>query len=136
MIKHYPIILRERSRGYYIITGEVLEKLPELPKEGLLNLFIQHTSAGISINENADSTVRNDFESFFNYIVPENMPFIIHDMEGPDDMPAHIKSTLVGSSISIPISSGRLMLGTWQGIYLCEFRNFPHRRKLVASIYN
>ena len=135
MVQHYPIILRPRSRGIYLITQEVLETLPNLPSEGLLHLFIQHTSAGITINENADPDVRKDFEKFMDHVVPENMPFVVHDMEGPDDMPAHVKASMVGFSVSIPITRGRLALGTWQGIYLCEFRNAPHRRKLIATVY-
>jgi len=135
MITHHTVHLKARSRGHYLVTNEIVEQLPELPQTGLLNLFIQHTSAGITINENADPSVREDFESYFNHIVQERMPFITHDMEGDDDMPAHIKSTLVGNSLSIPINDGRLMLGTWQGIYLCEFRNHPHQRRLIASIY-
>lgn len=135
MITHYTFYLESRSRGYYLITSEILSSLPHLPECGLLNLFIQHTSAGLTINENADPSVRVDYESYFNHIVPEGMSFITHDMEGLDDMPAHIKSTLVGSSLTIPINDRRLMLGTWQGIYLCEFRNQPHRRRVVASIY-
>jgi len=119
-----------------LITQEVLEKIPDLPDEGILHLFIQHTSAGITINENADPSVRIDFESYFNHIVPERMAFITHDMEGDDDMPAHIKSSLVGSSVSIPISHRRLMLGTWQGVYLCEFRDRIHQRNLIATIYS
>lgn len=136
MIEHFAITLMSRSRGFYLITKEILEHLPPLPEKGLLHLFIQHTSAGLTINENADPSVLVDYESYFNHMVPENMDFITHDYEGSDDMPAHIKSTLVGSSISIPINRGRLMLGTWQGIYLCEFRNHAHRRKLVASIFS
>lgn len=135
MITHFSFYLKSRSRGFYLITSEVLSNLPALPENGLLNLFIQHTSAGLSINENADPSVLVDFESYLNHIVPENMSFITHDMEGSDDMPAHIKSALVGSSITIPIKDSRLMLGTWQGIYLCEFRNQPHQRRLVASLY-
>ena len=135
MVEHHSFQLRSRTRGYYLITSEILDHLPSLPDTGILHLFIQHTSAGISINENADPSVRVDFESYMNHIVPEKMPFITHDMEGPDDMPAHIKSSLVGNSVSIPINRGRLMLGTWQGIYLCEFRNSPHRRTIVATIY-
>jgi len=111
-----------------------MERLPDLPSEGILHLFIQHTSAGLTLNENADPTVRVDFESFFNQMVKENEPFVVHDIEGPDDMPAHVKSSLVGSSVSIPIHHHRLMLGTWQGIYLCEFRDAPHRRKIIATI--
>jgi secondary thiamine-phosphate synthase enzyme len=110
--------------------------LETLPNVGLLHLFIKHTSAGLTINENADPSVRVDFESVFNKMVPENEPFLTHTIEGSDDMPAHIKSTLVGSSVTIPISNGRLNLGTWQGIYLCEFRNHGGRRKLVATVYS
>ena len=135
MVEHFEIKLRPKSRGFYLITEELLSHLPKLPEEGLVNFFIQHTSAGLTINENADPSVRIDFESFLNHIVPEQMPFIKHDFEGPDDMPAHIKASFVGSSVNIPIKNGRLMLGTWQGIYLCEFRNLPHSRKVIASIY-
>ncbi len=136
MIKHYPIRLPSYSRGFHIITDIVMSSIQELPEEGLLSLFIQHTSAGLTINENADPTVLQDFESYFNHIIPERMPFIKHDVEGDDDMPAHIKSSFVGSSVSIPIINGRLALGTWQGLYLCEFRNRPHRRSLIATIYS
>ena len=136
MIRHYELLLSSRSRGFYLVTNEILRKLPDLPDKGLLHLFIQHTSAGLTVNENADPSVLVDYESYFNHIVPENMPFITHDMEGSDDMPAHIKSSIVGSSVSVPINHGRLMFGTWQGIYLCEFRNRPHQRKLVATIYS
>ena len=135
MIKHHHFTLKARGRGFHLITSEILENLPPLPKNGILHLYIRHTSAGITINENADPSVRVDFESFMNHIVPEQMSFITHDMEGPDDMPAHIKSTLVGHSVSIPIEGHKLILGTWQGIYLCEFRNLPHLRKVVATIY-
>lgn len=136
MITHASFVLRPKSRGFHLITREVLLHLKELPEKGVLHLFIQHTSAGLSINENADPSVRVDFESYFNHIIPERMPFITHDMEGDDDMPAHIKSAMVGSSVSIPIDKGRLMLGTWQGIYLCEFRDAPHRRNIIATIWN
>lgn len=135
MIQHRELVLSPRGRGFHLITEEIMSKLPELPDTGILHLFILHTSAGLTVNENADPTVLNDYESFFNHIVPEGMSFISHDAEGPDDMPAHIKSSLVGSSVSIPIMNKGLLLGTWQGVYLCEFRNKPHRRKLVASIY-
>lgn len=135
MIHQCEITLSYKSRGFHLITQEVIHNLPSLPELGLLNLFILHTSAGLTINENADSSVLTDFESFFNHIVPEGMKFVIHDMEGPDDMPAHIKSSLVGNSVSIPIKNRNLLLGTWQGIYLCEFRNRPHQRKLIATIY-
>lgn len=136
MISQIEITLSPRKRGFHLITTEVLQQLETFPKAGLLHLFIKHTSAGLTINENADPSVRIDFESYFNKIVPENEPFLTHTIEGPDDMPAHIKSTLVGSSLTIPITNGRLNLGTWQGIYLCEFRNHGGRRKLVATIYS
>ena len=136
MVVQEEILLSQRSRGFYLITEEIVRTLPSLPHTGILHLFIQHTSAGLTINENADPTVRIDFESFFNHIVPEHMNFVVHDLEGPDDMPAHIKSSLVGSSVTIPIKNHRLYLGTWQGIYLCEFRNSPHRRRVIANIYS
>lgn len=136
MVTHYPITLAPRSRGFHIITSEVRQAIPELPETGQLQLFIQHTSAGLTISENADPDVRIDFESIFNQLVPENLPFLEHTLEGPDDMPAHIKASLVGSSISIPIINGRLALGTWQGIYLCEFRNKGGSRKLIATVYS
>lgn len=128
------ITLPEFSRGFHLITELIEDNLPALPDTGVLHLFIQHTSAGLTLNENADPTVRLDFESWFNANVKENEPYYQHTYEGADDMPAHIKSTLVGNSISIPISSRKLNLGTWQGIYLCEFRNHGGRRKLVATV--
>ncbi|HMQ06083.1 MAG TPA: secondary thiamine-phosphate synthase enzyme YjbQ [Saprospiraceae bacterium] len=134
MIIHKEILLPPFPRGFHLITEWVLRELDNLPKECVLNVFIHHTSAGLTINENADKDVRTDFESIFNTLIPENLPFLTHVMEGPDDMPAHIKSSLVGSSVSIPVSKGRLMLGTWQGIYLCEFRNRGGRRKITVSI--
>lgn len=118
-----------------MITSDILGVLPNLPKEGILNLFLQHTSAGLTINENADPSVRVDFETTFNKLVPENDPNYIHVFEGIDDMPAHIKSSLLGSSLSIPIQNGRLGLGTWQGIYLAEFRNNAPERRLLCTIY-
>ncbi|MBT6745282.1 MAG: YjbQ family protein [Flavobacteriales bacterium] len=127
------INLPEFSRGFHIITS-IIENNIELPKTGILHVFIKHTSAGLTINENADFTVREDFESSFNHIIKENEPFYRHTFEGSDDMPAHIKSSLVGSSVSVPITNGRLNLGTWQGIYLCEFRNHGGRRNLVLTI--
>ena len=136
MINQISFSLQAYSRGFHLITKEVLMQLPDLPKTGLLNLFIKHTSAGLTINENADVSVRTDFEEIFNRLIPENEPYLTHTMEGSDDMPAHIKSALVGSSISIPITKGQLNLGTWQGIYLCEFRNYGGQRKLVATIYS
>lgn len=134
MITSTSFTLTARPRGFHIITSEVLQALPQLPLTGLLHLFIKHTSAGLTINENADPSVRVDFEQIFNKLVPENMPFLTHTLEGPDDMPAHIKAALVGSSISIPIVNGQLDLGTWQGIYLCEFRDYGGSRKLTATV--
>jgi len=135
MVKQIEIRLPAYPRGFHLITSEVLSQIKELPDTGIFNLFIKHTSAGLTINENADPSVRVDFESIFNRIIPENEPYLTHTMEGPDDMPAHIKAALVGSSISIPITKGQLNLGTWQGIYLCEFRNHGGQRKLVATVY-
>lgn len=136
MIQQYTIHLPAYARGFHLITKQVIEKVPLLPQIGILNLFIQHTSAGLTINENADPSVRVDFESVFNRLMPENEPYLTHTMEGSDDMPAHIKAALVGSSVTIPITDGRLNLGTWQGIYLCEFRNYGGSRSLVATIYS
>lgn len=134
MIAQINIQLRPYSRGFHIITDEITSSLGELPGTGLINLFILHTSAGLTINEAADPDVLHDFESFFNTIAPEHQSYVTHTIEGPDDMPAHIKSSLVGSSVNIPIRSGQLALGTWQGIYLCEFRNHAKARKLIATI--
>jgi len=136
MIRQTSFFLQARSRGFHIVTHEICSHLGELPNAGILHLYIKHTSAGLTINEAADPDVLVDFESFFNKIVPENEPFLVHTIEGPDDMPAHIKASLVGSSISIPITDGQLNLGTWQGIYLCEFRNRGGSRKVVATIYH
>ena len=135
MIQHYSFKLTAKPRGYHVITNEVLQALPDLPTSGLLNIFIHHTSAAITINEAADPDVLTDFESIFNHIVPENLPFLTHTIEGPDDMPAHIKAAMIGHSIQLPIINGKLALGTWQGIYLCEFRNRGGQRKLTATIY-
>lgn len=136
MITQHEIQLAAYRRGFHLITREVLQALAPLPDQGLFHLFIKHTSAGLTINENADPSVRVDFENIFNDLVPENLPYLTHTMEGSDDMPAHIKTALVDSSITIPISRGQLNLGRWQGIYLCEFRNHGGRRKLVATIYS
>lgn len=129
--------LRLRSRGFHLITGEVLQAIPQLSriKTGMLQVFIQHTSAGLTINENADPTVRADFEMWFNKAVPENDPDYEHDYEGPDDMPAHIKASLLGASVMIPVHNGRLALGTWQGIYLCEHRDDGGSRSLVLTVW-
>lgn len=134
MIDQFEITLNPKRRGFHLIDEEILSQIPKLPTIGLIHVFIKHTSAGITINENADPDVRVDFESIFNKLVPENMPFLTHTMEGPDDMPAHIKASLVGSSVSIPIFDHKLQLGTWQGIYLCEFRNNGGSRKLTITI--
>ncbi len=128
------IKLPSYPRGYHIITDEVMSYLRDLPQTGVLHIFIKHTSAAITINEAADSDVLTDFESIFNKIVPENLPFLTHTLEGPDDMPAHIKAAMIGNSITIPITKGKLNLGTWQGIYLCEFRNRGGSRRLVATV--
>lgn len=136
MVQQFSFSLPPHARGFHLITRKVLAELGDLPQAGLLHLFIQHTSAGLSLNENADPSVRYDFEQIFNRLVPENQPFYTHTLEGSDDMPAHVKATLVGSSISLPISNYQLNLGTWQGIYLCEFRNQGGRRKLVATVYS
>ncbi len=128
--------LNPRPRGFHLITDEVLGHIPELAEFeiGLLYLFIKHTSASLTINENADPTVRQDFESFFNRTVPENNNLYKHTLEGTDDMTSHIKSSLLGASVSIPVNSGKLLTGTWQGIYLCEHRNHGGARKLVATL--
>lgn len=134
MITQTEFTLLPYKRGFHIITNHVLKQLPDLPEFGVLHLFIKHTSAGLAINENADPSVLADFESSFNQLVPESQSYYTHNDEGPDDMPAHIKAVLSGSSVSIPITNGKLNLGTWQGIYLCEYRNHADSRKLVATI--
>ena len=131
------ISLPQFHRGFHLVTNLILDSIPELNKIelGQLQVFIKHTSASLTINENADPTVRKDFESHFNKMVPENMPYYIHNYEGSDDMPAHIKASLLSSSLQIPISNGRLNMGTWQGIYLCEHRNYGGNRKIVITAY-
>ncbi|OQX78613.1 MAG: secondary thiamine-phosphate synthase [Bacteroidetes bacterium 4484_249] len=136
MIQQVEIVLPVFSRGFHLITHLIEDNLPSLPEKGLLNIFIQHTSAGLTINENADPTVRTDFETVFNKLVPEGANYYIHTFEGKDDMPAHIKSSLVGQSVNIPVTNHKLNLGTWQGIFLCEFRNRGGRRRLVATIFS
>ncbi|AOW20005.1 secondary thiamine-phosphate synthase enzyme YjbQ [Urechidicola croceus] len=125
------------SRGFHLVTSQILSQFTELQEieVGQLQVFIKHTSASLTINENADPTVRQDFESHFNKMVPENMPYYIHTYEGSDDMPAHIKASLLSTSVQIPISKGKLNLGTWQGIYLCEHRNYGGSRKLVLTAF-
>ena len=128
--------LAPKARGFHLITGDVLEALPELVNmnTGLLNLFIQHTSASLTINENADPSVRRDFESVMSHLVPENKPWYSHTLEGPDDLPAHIKASLLGPSLTIPVTRGALNLGVWQGVYLCEHRNHGGRRTVVLTL--
>lgn len=127
--------LTEKRRGCHLITNEIVSHIAgKLPQTGLLNLFVKHTSCALSINENADPDVRRDMEQILNHLVKENEPYYDHTLEGADDMPAHAKSSLFGVSLTIPITNGRLNLGTWQGIYLCEFRNYGGPRKIVATI--
>ncbi len=130
------LVLTARSRGFHLVTDEIVRALPELSRlrVGVAHVFIQHTSASLCINENADPTVRSDLEQSFNALAPEHAPYHRHTMEGPDDMPAHVKSALIGTSISIPIADGTLSLGTWQGIYLCEHRNRAGARRIVVTI--
>lgn len=136
MIQQVEFALAAKHRGCHLVTREIIDRLPKpLPKAGLLNLFIKHTSCALSINENADPDVRSDMEKIMNHIVRENEPYYDHVLEGADDMPAHAKSSLFGVSLSIPITDGRLNLGTWQGIYLCEFRYYGGPRRIVATIY-
>ena len=132
----HSLALPARTRGCHLITREVLAALPELVKfrVGLLQVFIQHTSASLTINENADSDVRRDLESSLNVLAPEDFPYV-HTLEGPDDMPAHVKASLMGSSVSIPVADGKLLLGTWQGIYLCEHRDRGGSRSLVLTLW-
>ncbi|RYH71986.1 YjbQ family protein [Flavobacteriaceae bacterium 144Ye] len=131
------IVLTAKERGFHLITSEIIKNFPEIAtiNIGLLHVFIKHTSASLTINENADATVRADFESHINVMVPENQPYYKHNYEGSDDMPAHIKASLMGSSVQIPITKGSLNLGTWQGIYLCEHRNFANGRRLVLTAF-
>lgn len=128
--------LKERARGFHLVTSEILSAVPEIKniKKGIANIFIQHTSASLSINENADPDVRIDMETHFNKMVPEDEDYYRHTAEGPDDMTSHIKTTIIGSSLVIPVSDGELNLGTWQGIYLCEHRNDGGRRKIVVTV--
>lgn len=131
------IHLSPKSRGFHLVTREILEQIPELAEfsVGMANIFICHTSASLTLNENADPDVRVDFESHFNEFVPENAPYYVHTIEGPDDMPAHIKASLLGSSVTMPVTNGRLNVGVWQGVYLCEHRNRGGSRKIIVTIY-
>lgn len=134
MIKQTELILKPRCRGFHLISNEIINQLPQLPQNGLINLFVKHTSCGLCINENADPDVRTDMEGIFNNIVPENRSYYRHTLEGCDDMPAHAKSVISGISLNIPITNGKLNLGIWQGIYLCEYRNHGGPRHIVATI--
>jgi len=137
IFEQQEIQLKPYKRGFHIITDEVLDQFPVIKsiKKGFLKVFIKHTSASLTINENADPTVRLDFESHFNTIIPENAPYYIHTYEGSDDMPAHLKASILGCSVEVPITNGKLNLGTWQGIYLCEHRNYGGSRNLVLSAF-
>lgn len=134
MITQTEFSLRPFPRGIHLVTGAVLEKLPSLPSKGLLHLLIKHTSAALALNENADPDMRRDLNAIFDRLVPENAPFYLHTDEGPDDMPSHAKSVIVGSTLTLPVTEGRLNLGTWQGIYLCEFRDYGGPRRIVATV--
>lgn len=136
MIWQKEIVLKPVSRGFHLITEIVKAELPQLPEVGMLNVYIKHTSAGLTINENADPQVGYDFENFLNKLLPDDFSLYTHTVEGIDDMPAHIKSTFTGHSVNIPISSGKLNLGTWQGIFLCEFRNNGGPRKIVITLFS
>lgn len=137
MIQQIEFRLPAMRRGYHLITGEITRRLPNpLPDSGLLNVFVKHTSCGLTINENADPDVRSDMDRILDNLVPENEPYYNHTMEGADDMPAHAKSSLMGVSLTIPITNGRLNLGIWQGIYLCEFRDYGGERTIVLSVYS
>lgn len=135
MIKQFEISLPAFPKGFFLITQMVTDRLSELPDSGLVHILLKHTSAGITLNENADPSVRTDFESFMNKLIPENDPAYTHIFEGADDMPAHLKSSLIGQTLMLPVTNGRLNLGTWQGIYLCEFRNHGGPRRLVVTIF-
>lgn len=136
MVRQVEFRLDARRRGCHLITGEIARRLPaDMPREGLLNIFVKHTSCGLTINENADPDVRSDMAAILDHAVPENEPYYDHTFEGPDDMPAHAKSTLVGVSLTVPVTGGRMNLGTWQGIYLCEFRDHGGPRTLVLTVY-
>ena len=136
MIKQFEIKLPAYPKGFHLITKMVNDRISELPDSGLVHILLKHTSAGITLNENADPSVRTDFESFMNKLIPENDPAYTHIFEGADDMPAHLKSSLIGQTLMMPVTNGHLNLGTWQGIYLCEFRNHGGPRRLVVTIYS
>ena len=134
MVQHFTLTVGPLPRGFHLVTEEIKDAVKTWPEQGMMYAFIRHTSAGLCINENADETVRQDFKLFFERLAPEDLPGILHDIEGPDDMPAHIKSTITGCTVQIPIMNGKLGLGKWQGIYLCEFRNRATQREIIISI--
>lgn len=134
MVNQVEFSLQPRNKGFHLVTEEIMQNLPALPQAGLLHLFIKHTSAALTVNENADPDVREDMESIFNRLIREREPYYVHTMEGDDDMPAHAKTTLAGVSLTIPITKSRLNMGIWQGIYLCEFRNHGGNRHIVATV--
>jgi len=136
MIQQTDITLEAKPKGFHLITNEILKNTGNLPENGLMNIFIRHTSAGLTINENADPSVRTDLNETFDRLAPENSPWFTHIFEGADDMPAHIKASLTGSSVTVPIKNHRLHMGIWQGIYLCEFRTHGGRRKLTITIWS
>lgn len=136
MIQQKEITLSGFRRGYHLITRTIEAGFPSLPEAGLLHILVKHTSAGITLNENADPSVRHDFESFMNAMIPENHRVYTHNDEGADDMPAHLKSSVIGAELTIPITRGRLNLGTWQGVYFCEFRDYGGPRRLVLTVYS
>lgn len=136
MVQHISITLPPFPRGFHLIDDHLWSQLPPLTGNGIIHLFIRHTSAALCLNENFDPSVRVDFNSIFDRLVPEDQPFYTHTLEGPDDMPAHFKSALLGASLSFPFQDGKPLFGTWQGVYLCEFRNHGGARKLIASIYS
>lgn len=134
MVQQKQITLPSFQRGYHLITNIIEKELPELPEKGIANFTIKHTSAALTINENADPAVRNDFKTFMRKLVPENVDYYTHTLEGQDDITAHIKASLIGQSVTVPITNHKLNLGTWQGIYLCEFRNHGGQRKIVITV--
>ncbi|MFC2080275.1 secondary thiamine-phosphate synthase enzyme YjbQ [Bacteroidota bacterium] len=136
MVFQTEFSLESTKRGFHLITHLIEQHLPKIEGDGILHVFVKHTSAGLTINENADPSVRIDFEGFMNVLVPENHQVYTHTYEGADDMPAHLKTSLIGSSLTIPISNGRINMGTWQGIYLCEYRNYGGPRRIVLTLYS
>lgn len=136
MIRQQEITLNNKKRGFHLVTKEILNSFDNLPEQGIFHIFTKHTSCGLTLNENCAPSVREDFETSFNKLISENPSNYTHTAEGVDDMPAHLKSSIIGSSLSIPITDNKLNLGTWQGIYFCEFRNNPTNRKLLITIYH